>query len=289
MASRRLLRHLDHVDHQRAEGLHRRAQVHEGATRCRAPRPSTSTRTSGWASASRSRPTWTCAASIAPDRFMWGSDYPHDEGTEPYTREHLRQVTQDVPEDELRRILGCQRGEALRLRPRRAGAAGRAVRPDVGGGAPAAAGVARAAEPRADPGPAQLLSRRARLTRAAFAAYAVARAASRPRSVPVPFRSKRPLSKERMETSWPGRLGAQRRDRALLLGPVGERVERVPAARVLVGDLVELVVGHVGRRPRPAPRAPRATTSRSAGSRTPSAMLSIPMSWRSCDARPGRR
>ena len=23
---------------------------------------------------------------------MWGSDYPHDEGTPPYTREHLRQV-----------------------------------------------------------------------------------------------------------------------------------------------------------------------------------------------------
>ncbi len=43
---------------------------------------------------------------IAPDRFMWGSDYPHDEGTEPYTREHLRQVTQDVPEHDLRRILG---------------------------------------------------------------------------------------------------------------------------------------------------------------------------------------
>jgi hypothetical protein len=43
---------------------------------------------------------------IAPDRFMWGSDYPHDEGTEPYTREHLRQVTQEVAEDDLRRILG---------------------------------------------------------------------------------------------------------------------------------------------------------------------------------------
>ena len=43
---------------------------------------------------------------IAPDRFMWGSDYPHDEGSQPYTREHLRLVTQDVPEDDLRRILG---------------------------------------------------------------------------------------------------------------------------------------------------------------------------------------
>jgi predicted TIM-barrel fold metal-dependent hydrolase len=43
---------------------------------------------------------------IAPDRFMWGSDYPHDEGSHPYTREHLRLVTQDVPDDDLRRILG---------------------------------------------------------------------------------------------------------------------------------------------------------------------------------------
>jgi predicted TIM-barrel fold metal-dependent hydrolase len=43
---------------------------------------------------------------IAPDHFMWGSDYPHDEGSQPYTREHLRLVTQDVPDDELRRILG---------------------------------------------------------------------------------------------------------------------------------------------------------------------------------------
>ena len=70
------------------------------------------------------------ATSSASDRFMWGSDYPHDEGTYPYTREHLRQVFQDVPEDELRTILGENAAEALRLRPGRAGAAGRALRTD---------------------------------------------------------------------------------------------------------------------------------------------------------------
>jgi predicted TIM-barrel fold metal-dependent hydrolase len=43
---------------------------------------------------------------LAPGRFMWGSDYPHDEGTGPYTREHLRQVMHDVDEPEMRRILG---------------------------------------------------------------------------------------------------------------------------------------------------------------------------------------
>ena len=42
---------------------------------------------------------------MAPDRFMWGSDYPHDEGTYPYTREHLRQVFPGVAPDEMQRIL----------------------------------------------------------------------------------------------------------------------------------------------------------------------------------------
>jgi predicted TIM-barrel fold metal-dependent hydrolase len=45
------------------------------------------------------------AREIGPDRFMWGSDYPHDEGTPPYTREHLRQVFGGFGEAELRRIL----------------------------------------------------------------------------------------------------------------------------------------------------------------------------------------
>jgi hypothetical protein len=40
------------------------------------------------------------------DRFMWGSDYPHDEGTAPFTREHLRQLFCRWPEEDLRRFLG---------------------------------------------------------------------------------------------------------------------------------------------------------------------------------------
>ncbi len=43
---------------------------------------------------------------MGDDRFMWGSDYPHDEGTAPFTREHLRQVFSEVDEPEMRRILG---------------------------------------------------------------------------------------------------------------------------------------------------------------------------------------
>lgn len=43
---------------------------------------------------------------IGLDRFMWGSDYPHDEGTEPYTREHLRSRFHDVDPTELKGLLG---------------------------------------------------------------------------------------------------------------------------------------------------------------------------------------
>ncbi|MEQ1786335.1 MAG: amidohydrolase family protein [Acidimicrobiales bacterium] len=42
---------------------------------------------------------------IGADRWMWGSDYPHDEGTHPYTREHLRSRFSALPPDELRRLL----------------------------------------------------------------------------------------------------------------------------------------------------------------------------------------
>jgi predicted TIM-barrel fold metal-dependent hydrolase len=43
---------------------------------------------------------------IGPDRYMWGSDYPHEEGTFPFTREHLRQVFHGTPESDMRKILG---------------------------------------------------------------------------------------------------------------------------------------------------------------------------------------
>jgi predicted TIM-barrel fold metal-dependent hydrolase len=42
---------------------------------------------------------------IGLDRFMWGSDYPHDEGTYPFTREHLRQLFSDMASADLQRIL----------------------------------------------------------------------------------------------------------------------------------------------------------------------------------------
>jgi predicted TIM-barrel fold metal-dependent hydrolase len=43
---------------------------------------------------------------IGLDKFMWGSDYPHDEGTAPFSREHLRQRFSDAPVSEMRQMLG---------------------------------------------------------------------------------------------------------------------------------------------------------------------------------------
>src|SRR5919109_2283700 len=51
-------------------------------------------------------------SSLGPDRFMWGSDYPHDEGTFPYTREHLRQIFHGTSTGDMRDILG---GNAAKL------------------------------------------------------------------------------------------------------------------------------------------------------------------------------
>jgi len=46
------------------------------------------------------------ALGLGPGNVMWGSDYPHREGTAPYTREHLRVALADVEEADARRLLG---------------------------------------------------------------------------------------------------------------------------------------------------------------------------------------
>lgn len=43
---------------------------------------------------------------LAPGHWMWGSDFPHDEGTYPFTREHIRQVFEGVSVEEKRALLG---------------------------------------------------------------------------------------------------------------------------------------------------------------------------------------
>jgi len=42
---------------------------------------------------------------VGLDRVMWGSDYPHEEGTHPFTREHLRQVAGHLRPEELQQFL----------------------------------------------------------------------------------------------------------------------------------------------------------------------------------------
>ena len=48
---------------------------------------------------------------VGVDRLMWGTDYPHLEATSPFTREALRATFHDVPEAEVRKILGTNAAE----------------------------------------------------------------------------------------------------------------------------------------------------------------------------------
>jgi hypothetical protein len=43
---------------------------------------------------------------VGVDRIMWGSDYPHLEGSHPYSREALRVTFSDVDPREVRAMLG---------------------------------------------------------------------------------------------------------------------------------------------------------------------------------------
>ena len=49
---------------------------------------------------------------LGVDRLMWGTDYPHDEGTTPFTLQALQSTFCDVPVDECRQMLG---GNAARV------------------------------------------------------------------------------------------------------------------------------------------------------------------------------
>ena len=43
---------------------------------------------------------------IGVDSLMWGSDYPHNEGTFPHSREVIERTFKDIPEEEKRKIVG---------------------------------------------------------------------------------------------------------------------------------------------------------------------------------------
>jgi predicted TIM-barrel fold metal-dependent hydrolase len=48
---------------------------------------------------------------VGIDRVMWGSDYPHEEGTHPFTREHLRQVMGHLEPAQVQQILAGNAAE----------------------------------------------------------------------------------------------------------------------------------------------------------------------------------
>ena len=72
---------------------------------------------------------------------MWGNDFPHPEGTWPYTREFLKERFHDIPVDETERILGLNQVDfygfdldaaAADRRPHRARRPPTSARPTIG-------------------------------------------------------------------------------------------------------------------------------------------------------------
>jgi hypothetical protein len=59
-----------------------------------------------WVGASFLRPSESVLRyEVGVDRIMWGADYPHSEGSYPYTTEALRAAFADVPPAETRQML----------------------------------------------------------------------------------------------------------------------------------------------------------------------------------------
>ena len=88
-----------------------------------------------WDDATARSPPASCTATTAPDvtrigidHIMWGSDYPHMEGTFPFSREAMQMTFAGVAARRGRGDARRQRGADLRLRPRQARADRRGVR-----------------------------------------------------------------------------------------------------------------------------------------------------------------
>ena len=75
---------------------------------------------------------------IGLDKILWGSDYPHLEGTWPNTREYMQETFTDYPENEIRAILGESALEAYAFDPQAVRTVADRVGPslaDIAGGA----------------------------------------------------------------------------------------------------------------------------------------------------------
>ena len=66
---------------------------------------------------------------IGLDKLMWGSDYPHIEGTWPNTMDSLRATFGEYPESEIRAILGTNALEVLGFDPKVVGPVAERVGP----------------------------------------------------------------------------------------------------------------------------------------------------------------
>ncbi|MGW5865656.1 amidohydrolase family protein [Streptomyces sp. NPDC055239] len=68
---------------------------------------------------------------IGLDKIMWGSDYPHDEGTHPYSREGLRIAYAGLPKDEIAAMVGGNAAGVYGFDLERLGAVAARVGPTV--------------------------------------------------------------------------------------------------------------------------------------------------------------
>ncbi len=68
-----------------------------------------------WATFEDDRPGLMTRSLINPDHLMWGSDYPHSEGTFPYSRQKIVADFADIPADETRRLVRDNASNLYRL------------------------------------------------------------------------------------------------------------------------------------------------------------------------------
>ena len=68
---------------------------------------------------------------IGLDRILWGSDYPHMEGTWPNTMNYMRETFADYPESEIRAILGTNALDAYGFDPKVVGPVADRIGPEL--------------------------------------------------------------------------------------------------------------------------------------------------------------
>ena len=69
---------------------------------------------------------------VGVDKLMWGSDYPHIEGTWPNTMASLQDTFSDYPEDEIRSILGAKAAEVYNFDVDKVNQMGERIGPTLG-------------------------------------------------------------------------------------------------------------------------------------------------------------